>query len=106
MRRHYIRTSREVKRWEATSRSPVFASFSALLKVRQSNFFLFCFARRLEGRPCCCGSSRLPGHLQRRAHLQGLPTIRAYGAGARFRAAFLTDLSDNGAWWFCFITCG
>lgn len=29
---------------------------------------------------------------------QGLPTIRAYRAGARFRSAFLFDLSDNGAW--------
>lgn len=30
--RHYITTSREVKRYEATTRSPVFASFSAVLK--------------------------------------------------------------------------
>ncbi|PRW21108.1 multidrug resistance-associated 1 isoform X3 [Chlorella sorokiniana] len=66
VRRHYVQTSREVKRWEATTRSPVFASFSAVLK--------------------------------------GLPTIRAYGAGARFRSAFLWDLSDNGSWWFCFLT--
>ena len=33
VRRHYVRTSREVKRWEATTRSPVFASFSAVLKA-------------------------------------------------------------------------
>ncbi|KAL4424666.1 hypothetical protein ABPG77_004473 [Micractinium sp. CCAP 211/92] len=66
VRGRYLATSREVKRWEATSRSPVFASFSAILK--------------------------------------GLPTIRAYGAGARFRSSFLWDLSENGAWWFCFLT--
>ncbi|KAL4420399.1 hypothetical protein ABPG75_010055 [Micractinium tetrahymenae] len=66
VRARYLATSREVKRWEATSRSPVFASFSAILK--------------------------------------GLPTIRAYGAGPRFRASFLWDLSENGAWWFCFMT--
>lgn len=30
--------------------------------------------------------------------MQGLPTIRAYGAGARFRSSFLWDLSENGAW--------
>ncbi|EFN52562.1 hypothetical protein CHLNCDRAFT_138549 [Chlorella variabilis] len=66
VRARYLRTSREIKRWEATSRSPVFASFSAILK--------------------------------------GLPTIRAFGAGPRFRSAFLQELSDNGAWWFCFLT--
>lgn len=32
-RQRYITTSREVKRWDATSRSPVYASFSATLKV-------------------------------------------------------------------------
>ena len=36
-RRRYLRTSREVKRYEATTRSPVFASFSSILKV-QSKF--------------------------------------------------------------------
>jgi ATP-binding cassette subfamily C (CFTR/MRP) protein 4 len=34
IRAAYMRTSREIKRWEATSRSPVFASFSAILKVK------------------------------------------------------------------------
>ena len=33
VRARYLATSREVKRWEATSRSPVFASFSAILKA-------------------------------------------------------------------------
>lgn len=33
VRGRYLATSREVKRWEATSRSPVFASFSAILKA-------------------------------------------------------------------------
>ena len=33
VRRRYLCTSRELKRFEATTRSPVFASFSALLKV-------------------------------------------------------------------------
>jgi ATP-binding cassette subfamily C (CFTR/MRP) protein 4 len=36
VRRRYLRTSREVKRFEATTRSPVFASFSSILKVRRS----------------------------------------------------------------------
>lgn len=35
--------------------------------------------------------------------MQGLPTIRAYDAGARFYEAFLEYLDTNGAWWFCFI---
>ncbi len=35
---------------------------------------------------------------------QGLPTIRAYGAGPRFRAAFVAALNANGAWWFAFIS--
>jgi hypothetical protein len=33
-RQRYIMTSREVKRWDATSRSPVYASLSSTLKVR------------------------------------------------------------------------
>lgn len=33
VRRRYLATSREVKRFEAISRSPVYASFSAVLKV-------------------------------------------------------------------------
>ena len=35
--------------------------------------------------------------------MQGLPTIRAYDAGARFYEAFLEYLDTNGAWWFCFV---
>ena len=34
LRHHYITTSREVKRFDATTRSPVYASFSAALKVQ------------------------------------------------------------------------
>lgn len=33
LRRRYMRTSREVKRFEATTRSPLFSSFSSILKV-------------------------------------------------------------------------
>ncbi len=33
VRRRYVTTSREVKRFEGTTRSPVYASFSAALKV-------------------------------------------------------------------------
>lgn len=33
LRRRYMRTSREIKRFEATTRSPLFASFSSILKV-------------------------------------------------------------------------
>ena len=33
VRRRYVTTSREVKRFEAVTRSPVYASFSAALKV-------------------------------------------------------------------------
>ena len=34
VRRRYLATSRDVKRFEAVSRSPVYSSFSAILKVR------------------------------------------------------------------------
>jgi hypothetical protein len=44
-RQRYITTSREVKRWDATSRSPVYASFSATLKVGHDYGLLHC---------CCC----------------------------------------------------
>lgn len=33
VRRRYVTTSREVKRWEGTTRSPVYSSFSAAVKV-------------------------------------------------------------------------
>ena len=36
--------------------------------------------------------------------MQGLPTIRAYGAGERFRATFLAELDANGCWWFAFMS--
>jgi hypothetical protein len=36
--------------------------------------------------------------------LQGLATIRAYGAGDRFRAAFLRELDLNGSWWYAYIS--
>jgi ABC-type multidrug transport system fused ATPase/permease subunit len=64
--RRYVTTSRELKRFEAVSRSPLFAAFSATLK--------------------------------------GLTTIRAYAAEQRFRADFLSLLTHNGAWWFCWLT--
>jgi hypothetical protein len=35
--------------------------------------------------------------------MQGLPTIRAFGAGERFKQAFVGELDANGAWWFAFI---
>jgi hypothetical protein len=35
---------------------------------------------------------------------QGLPTIRAFGAQARFRRLFTAALDDNGAWWFAFLS--
>ena len=62
---------------------------------------------------CACGMApplHSPPHLAAETLLpcapQGLPTIRAFGAGPRFRSAFLQELSDNGAWWFCFLTTG
>lgn len=33
VRRRYITASREIKRWEAVARSPIYAAFSATLKV-------------------------------------------------------------------------
>ncbi|BDA43779.1 probable cystic fibrosis transmembrane conductance regulator [Coccomyxa sp. Obi] len=66
VRKRYITTSREVKRFDAVTRSPIYASFGATLK--------------------------------------GLPTIRAYGAGERFKESFIGELDANGAWWFAFIS--
>lgn len=37
-------------------------------------------------------------------YVQGLPTIRAYGAGERFKKSFIGELDANGAWWFAFIS--
>lgn len=37
LRHRYITTGREVKRFDATTRSPVYASFSAALKVLHSS---------------------------------------------------------------------
>ena len=38
-----------------------------------------------------------------RCFLQGLPTIRAYGAGPRSQSGFVRALDANGAWWFAYI---
>ena len=65
IRAYYVVTSREVKRIEAVTRSPVYAMFSTTLK--------------------------------------GLPTIRAFGAQARFRHLFLSRLDMNGAWWMAYV---
>jgi hypothetical protein len=35
--------------------------------------------------------------------LQGLPTIRAYGAESTFQASFIDHLSLNGSWWFAYL---
>ncbi len=40
LRHRYITTGREVKRFDATTRSPVYASFSAALKVGPSHLLL------------------------------------------------------------------
>ncbi len=40
VRRRYLATSREVKRFEAVSRSPVYSSFSAVLKVLRAGLGL------------------------------------------------------------------
>ena len=39
LRRRYMRTSREGKRYEATTRLPLYASFSSILKVPADDFF-------------------------------------------------------------------
>jgi ATP-binding cassette subfamily C (CFTR/MRP) protein 4 len=35
--------------------------------------------------------------------MQGLPTIRAYGAESAFQSAFINHLSLNGSWWFAYL---
>jgi ABC-type multidrug transport system fused ATPase/permease subunit len=66
VQRRYLVASRECKRLEAVTRSPLYASFSEALR--------------------------------------GLPTIRAYAAGPRLRAAFLAAASRNAGWSFCWLT--
>lgn len=38
-----------------------------------------------------------------RVVMQGLPTIRAYGAESAFQSAFINHLSLNGSWWFAYL---
>ena len=62
VRRRYLATSREVKRFEATTRSPVFASFSALLKVggRAVEWAFGCLRCVLPPcAGCCCSPMKL-----------------------------------------------
>jgi hypothetical protein len=35
--------------------------------------------------------------------LQGLPTIRAYGAESHFQESFISHLSLNGQWWYAYL---
>lgn len=39
----------------------------------------------------------------RDSSVQGLPTIRAYGAEAAFQSSFISHLSLNGSWWFAYL---
>lgn len=133
-----------MKRFDAVTRSPVFASFSAILKVtpllplpllppllpppllapltwlaqpgpayqprRPAALCLHSPGMVHPAPACTCAQyfrlSRLtPTTSPTPAAGQGLPTIRAYAAGPRFRALFLADLSRSGSWWFCFLTC-
>eukprot|EP00611_Tribonema_gayanum_P009110 TRINITY_DN1883_c0_g1_i4.p1 TRINITY_DN1883_c0_g1~~TRINITY_DN1883_c0_g1_i4.p1 ORF type:complete len:1412 (-),score=345.61 TRINITY_DN1883_c0_g1_i4:192-4049(-) len=64
-RKRYLASSREIKRLEAISRSPVYAEFGATLN--------------------------------------GLTTLRAYGAEAATHAGFIRLLEKNGKAWYCFI---
>lgn len=66
IQRRYLRTSRELKRFEAVTRSPLYQNFNNVLK--------------------------------------GLTVIRAFRAQAKFRGEFLTLLSNNISWWFCWMT--
>ena len=59
VRRRYLRTSREVKRFEATTRSPVYASFSSILKVRTCGAAVYLVAP-LTGVVRGCGRSSAP----------------------------------------------
>eukprot|EP00798_Chlamydomonas_sp_ICE-L_P022324 gene22324-29400_t len=88
LRQRYVTCSREVKRWEAVTRAPVFAFFSASLKglspIR---------ANAAQGSPVFAFFS---------ASLKGLSTIRAYAAQGRFQDAFLSALQETGIWSFAF----
>ena len=52
LRHRYITTGREVKRFDATTRSPVYASFSAALKVGPS-LLLCVYALCVESQGLC-----------------------------------------------------
>lgn len=121
-RQRYVTCSREVKRWDATSRSPVYASFSACLKVgapccgvlaatrasvepaRRDARMLAPTVRRLHlmcvrAHPACPDAP--PGCTLAHACapsvcMQGLPTIRAYAAERSFQETFVQHLSLNG----------
>ena len=64
-RHAYVATSRDIKRQEAVTRSPVFAALADVPRA--------------------------------------LPTLRAYGAEPRARAAFQAAAELNGAWWGAFV---
>ncbi|KAF7669999.1 hypothetical protein LDENG_00090130 [Lucifuga dentata] len=66
VRRYYLQTSRDIKRLESTTRSPVFSHLSS--------------------------------------SLQGLWTIRAFGAEERFQNAFDTHQNLHSEAWFLFLT--
>ncbi|KAM9334356.1 ATP-binding cassette sub-family C member 4-like [Symphorus nematophorus] len=66
LRRYFLRTSRDIKRLESTTRSPVFSHLSS--------------------------------------SLQGLWTIRAFGAEERFQKAFDAHQDLHSAAWFLFLT--
>ena len=120
VRRRYVTASREVRRWEAVTYSPIYTFVAATCKVRDGWWpavtLLDAISRTPHARAIqWCRVVALPPLLIRfppHTCPQGLPTIRAYGAGERFQRELLRLLSHSAEWsfasnagarweWFC-----
>jgi ABC-type multidrug transport system fused ATPase/permease subunit len=122
VRTRYIVASREVKRWEAVSRSPVYAFFAQVGDPphKRTQEAAFCrpvpprvtrahaYAADMRAATARTNHQTCSNHHTLRActpqSIKGLPTIRAYGAGPRFHAQFLDLLSLNGAWCYAVVS--
>ncbi len=93
IRKRYMTSSREIKRLDSVSRSPIYAHFSSTLR----------FLPQRDVLTSCCFRESLTSDL-RSVWVSGLMTVRAFGAQDAFSSQFLRMIDDNTRCFLAFMT--